>query len=218
MTSTRNIIAPPYHVQSTAKELRNGFPYFDHHDTISSLWTKKWRPPCASGIYPFGEGNVLDVDPIFAELVLRSGDDPHLLYQPDEYARPFLAVGKRLASEAASAASRSRPDEAKNLYLRAAAVFRIARFPINRSKLGQEAWERGKAAYEQAGQLLNPQSVPISLPFTHAEVSAGDQDAPIQAYLRLPKGERPAKGWPVILFICGLDAVYRRAIGVHLAR
>jgi hypothetical protein len=29
---------------------------------------------------------------------------------------------------------------------------------------------------------------------------------PIQAYLRLPAGKQPANGWPVLLFICGLDA------------
>ena len=32
------IIAPPYHVQSTAAELRSGFPYFSYHDSVSALW------------------------------------------------------------------------------------------------------------------------------------------------------------------------------------
>ena len=86
------------------------------------------------------------------------------------------------------------------------AVYRIARFPINRSPLSQEAWERGKAAYEMGGQLLDPPSVPVAVPFTHAAPSAGDRDTAIQAYLRLPKGSKPACGWPVMLLICGLDA------------
>jgi len=200
------ISAPPYHVQSTAEHLRDGLPYFEHHDSISKLWSQKWRPPCAHGIYPFTDGDVADFDPIFAELVRQSGDDPGLLYRPDDYAKPFLPVGERLVSQAEAAHAASRTDEARGLFLRAAAVFRIARFPINRSDVGQEAWRRGKAAYEQGGRLLDPPSVAVDIPFGHADVAAGDHDEPIGAYLRLPKGDRPPGGWPVLLFICGLDA------------
>ncbi|MEU5698023.1 alpha/beta hydrolase family protein [Streptomyces aurantiacus] len=96
--------------------------------------------------------------------------------------------------------------EGRDLFLRAAAICRIARFPVNRSPLGQEAWEKGKAAYEQGGRLLDPPSIPIGIPFTHADTAAGDLDADIAAYLRLPQGQKPATGWPVVLCICGLDA------------
>ena len=206
MQTLINISAPPYHVQSTAEHLRDGFPYFAHHESVSKLWAQKWRPPCSHGIYPFTDGDVADFDPIFADLADRSGDDPAILYRPDDYARPFLPVGERLTAQAADALSQSKLDQARNLYLRSAAVYRIARFPINRSELGQEAWRLGKAAYEEGGKLLDPPSVPVSLPFTHAEVAAADSERPIDAYLRLPKSERPAAGWPVLLFICGLDA------------
>ncbi len=206
MQTLMKIIAPPYHVQSTAEQLKDGFPYFPHHDSVSKLWSEKWRPLCSHGIYPFTDGDVADFDPIFADLVSRSGDDPVILYRPDDYARPFMPVGERLASRAAEALSQSKRDQALNLYLRAAAVFRIARFPINRPEVGQEAWQRGKAAYEEAGKLLDPPSVAVNLPFAHADVGAGDAERPIEAYLRMPKGDRPASGWPVLLFICGLDA------------
>ncbi|HEY3956152.1 MAG TPA: Scr1 family TA system antitoxin-like transcriptional regulator [Streptosporangiaceae bacterium] len=53
--------------------------------------------------------------------------------------------------------------------------------------------------------MLDPPSVPVGIPFTH-DTSAGDRDAAIAAYLRLPPGPKPAGGWPVLLFICGLDA------------
>ena len=201
-----NISVAPYHVQSTAEQLKGGFPYFAHHESVSKLWAEKWRPPCSRGIYPFTDGDVADFDPIFAELVNQSGDDPAILYRPDDYARSFLHVGERLASQAADALLQSKLDQARNLYLRSAAVYRIARFPINRSELGQEAWRFGKAAYEEGGKLLDPPSVSVKLPFAHADVAAGDIDRPIEAYLRLPKGDRPASGWPVLLFICGLDA------------
>ena len=206
MDMLMKVSAAPYHAQSTAEQLKGGFPYFAHHESVSKLWAEKWRPPCSRGIYPFTDGDVADFDPIFADLVNRSGDDPAILYRPDDYASAFLPVGEHLTSQAADALSQSKSDQALNLYLRSAAVFRIARFPINRSKLGQEAWRLGKAAYEQGGKLLDPPSVPVSLPFTHANADAGDTERPIEAYLRLPKGDRPASGWPIVLFICGLDA------------
>ena len=201
-----DIIVPPYHVQSSAVELHSGFPYFAHHDSVSALWSGKWRGPCAAGIYPFTDANVADFDPIFAALIEISSDDPAILYRPDDYAEPFLPVAQSLVAQAEAAASDGDTDVARDRYLRAAAVYRIARFPINRSALSQQAWEHGKAAYEQAGLLLDPPSVAVDIPFTHADVSAGDLDVPIPAYLRLPTGDRPEQGWPVLLFICGLDA------------
>ena len=195
-----------YHVQSTATSLRNGFPYFQHHQSVSALWAHKWRAPCAAGIYPFTDANVADFDPIFAELTSLSGDDAGLLYRPDDYARPFLPAGERLVVQAEDAASNGGVDAARDFFLRAAAVYRIARFPINRSPLGNEAWERGKAAYERGGVLLDPPSLPVAVPFTHADPSAGDRRTAIQAYLRIPGNEKPEAGWPVVLFVCGLDA------------
>ena len=206
VSSSSTIGKSHYHVQSTAETVRNGFPYFRHHDSVSALWGQKWRPSCAAGIYPFTDANVADFDPIFAELTSISGDDTSLLYRPDDYARPFLPVGQRLRARAEDAASDGRVDAAKDLFLRAAAVYRIARFPINRSPLGNEAWESGKSAYEKGGMLLDPPSVPVAVPFTHADPSAGDRQTAIQAYLRIPKTEKPGPGWPVVLFICGLDA------------
>jgi len=200
------IVAPPYHVQSTAPELRGGFPYFTHHGSVSALWSSKWRPLCAAGIYPFGEGKVSDFDSIFRSLSKISEDDSAILYRPDEYAKPFFPIAQQLMAQSQEAMSKGSTPEARDLFLRAAAVYRIARFPINRSPLSQEAWEKGKVAYEMAGELLDPASLPLEVPFTHVDTSAGDRDVGIQAYLRMPKGAKPVEGWPVLLFICGLDA------------
>lgn len=201
-----SIVAPPYHVQSTAAILRSNFPYFTHHDSVSALWRQKWRTPCVHGIYPFTDANVDDFDPIFEELVRDSGDDSEILFKPDVYAKPFFPVAKNLAALADDAEQQSDIAKARDLYLRAAAVYRIARFPINRSPISQEAWERGKAAYARGGRYLNPPSVAVNVPFSHADEFAGDSNVPIQAYLRLPETEKPKNGWPVALFICGLDA------------
>ena len=115
-------------------------------------------------------------------------------------------MGDQLAARAEEAIADGRSDRVRELFLRAAAVYRIARFPIVRSPLGEQAWDRGKAAYEKGGRLLDPPSVAVDIPFAHADPSAGDDDRPIQAYLRVPTGERPVHGWPVLLFVCGLDA------------
>lgn len=195
-----------YHVQSTALDLRDGFPYFAYHESVSALWSEKWRGPCAAGIYPFVDGKVEDFDPIFAGLTSISGDDPGILARPDDYAKPFLPVAERLLARAEEALSRGDRDGARELFHRGAAVYRIARFPINRSTLSQEAWLKGKAAYERGGELLDPPSVPIDIPFTAADPAAGDSGSFIPAYLRVPSGRPPEHGWPVLLFICGLDA------------
>jgi hypothetical protein len=140
--SDTSIIAPLYHVQSTAAELRSGFPYFGHHDSISALWSQKWRMPCVQGIYPFTEGGIQDFEPIFAELIRVSGNRSEFLYQPDEYAKPFFPVAEKLVAMAGASEADGDTVQARDLYLRAAAVYRIARFPINRSPMSQEAWER----------------------------------------------------------------------------
>ena len=202
----RAMAVPPYHVQSAAKDARNGFPYFAHHDSVSALWSGKWRKLCAAAIYPFTDADVVDFDPIFAELIRVSRDDPSILYRPDDYARPFISVGDAITRRAEEAEAQGDPDDARSLFLRAAAVFRIARFPIIRSPLGDEAWAKGKAAYERGGTLLAPASIPVAIPFAHADAAAGDRTDAIPAYLRVPAGGQPDGGWPVLLFVCGLDA------------
>ncbi len=198
-----------YHVQSTGglgDGFRDGFPYFHHHDSVSALWSKKWRPLSAAGIYPFTDGAVADFDPVFEELVTSSGDDPAILKSPDDYVKPFFGMADRLTCEGEDALANGDRDPARRLFLRAAAVCRIGRFPVNRSHLSQVAWERGKTVYEKGSELLDPPSISVDIPFARADTEVGDVDSPIPAYLRVPAGRPPIDGWPVLLFVCGLDA------------
>lgn len=206
MVSTARIACPPFHVQTTAELLRDGYPYFDHHDAVSLLWARKWRPNCVAGRYPFTDAEVEDFDPIFAELVEVSDDDPAILNRPDDYAQVFLPVADRLAATGRQLHADQALADARDLLLRAAAVYRIARFPINRSPLTQYAWECGRESYDLGGLLLDPPSLGVQIPFTHADPTRGDAPAPIPAYLRMPQGDAPRSGYPVVLFICGLDA------------
>jgi dienelactone hydrolase len=211
MTTTRDGIGRSYpvqqgyHVQQTAETKRGGFPYFAHHESVSALWSQKWRGPSAAASYPFGEGNVADFEPVFAELIETSGDDPAILRRPDDYARPFLPVARRLVTDAERALAENDVSAAREFFLRAATVYRIARFPVIRTPLTREAWEEGRAAYERGSRLLDPPSVPVDIPFKHADASAGDSGAPVRAYLRVPTGARPKAGWPVLLLLGGLD-------------
>ena len=197
---------PLYHVQSTATRLRDGFPYFAHHESVTALWETKWKAVCAHGIYPFTDANIADFEPIFQELRKLSGETADILKRPDEYAAPFFPVAQDLVDLGGKAEGEGDTATACELFLRAAAVYRIARFPINRSPQSELAWRLGKAAYEKGGKLLTPPSVGVEVPFTHCDPAAGDAPLPIQAYLRVPKGSNPKDGWPVVLFLCGLDA------------
>jgi pimeloyl-ACP methyl ester carboxylesterase len=173
---------------------------------VQALWSQKWRPLCSAGIYPFTGAKVEDFDPVFAELSRNSHDDPAILRQPDDYARPFFPAASQLVAAAEETLSKGDALAARDLFLRAGAIYKMARFPVNRSKLGHEAWDKGKAVHETASRLLDPPRLAVDIPFTHGDASAGDLDAAIPAYLRVPSGLKPVDGWPVVLVICGLDS------------
>ena len=57
-TGAPAVSARPYHVQTAAERLGDGFPWFAHHESVSRLWSEKWHKPCAAGIYPFTDADV----------------------------------------------------------------------------------------------------------------------------------------------------------------
>lgn len=63
-----------------------------------------------------------------------------------------------------------------------------------------------KDAYLRASKYIDPPNQEIHLPFHHADTSAGDKTSDIQIYLRLPNRQKPADGWPILIFLCGIDA------------
>ncbi|CRG89168.1 Protein ycf2 [Talaromyces islandicus] len=126
-------------------------------------------------------------------------------YDPDTFATAFFPVAKELEAKAAQAEITGNVKIASQLYLRAAALYRIARFPIARSSKTFEAWTLGKAAYMRASPYLDPINTEVTIPHTNADASAGDGNT-IRAYLRLPPHASAKEKVPVVLFICGLDA------------
>ncbi|SFK86664.1 hypothetical protein SAMN05421835_13939 [Amycolatopsis sacchari] len=48
-------MVPPYHVQSAG-----GFPSFAHHESVSALWSHKWRMDGGTGGLGKGQGRLPD--------------------------------------------------------------------------------------------------------------------------------------------------------------
>ncbi|KAH8886153.1 alpha/beta-hydrolase [Thozetella sp. PMI_491] len=208
----------PYYVQSTVDDPAT-FPY---HSSVSAIWEKKWQKPASMGIYPFVDGKEEDFRAAFSTLVKASDDNYSIFYNPDDYAKPFFSVAESLVTRAKSAEAGGEIEQARDLYFRAAAVYRISRFPINRSPLSQKAWELGKETYMAGARYLSPPIQEILIPHKHALPESGEAaDSVIPVYLRIPEGEKPADGWPVLLFICGLDAYrtdHTERISEHVRR
>ncbi|KAJ3562482.1 hypothetical protein NPX13_g8551 [Xylaria arbuscula] len=100
----------------------------NHHDGIEALWETKWRDPCSKGLYPFHDGSLEDFKPIFRELIdLKINDGTS-----EEYTQKFLPTATALEAKGDAlmrAADKESREKANELYLRAACVLRIARFP-----------------------------------------------------------------------------------------
>lgn len=205
MTSapSKSLTAIGYHVQASVDNI-NAFPF---HKSVSATWEGRWKFLAQHSLYPFTDGNGADFERIFQCLITDSNDDAAVFSDPDRYAAPFFPVAEELYQNGDVAEKSGDLDAARDFFLRCAAVYRIARFPINRSPATQKAWERGLDAYLRASPLLDPPNFPVKIPHSHALVSAGESTSDIiNAFVRIPKGEQPASGWPVVLFICGLDA------------
>jgi hypothetical protein len=93
------------------------------------------------GIYPFMFGTVGDFQPVVDDLIRKDLKEP---YDWDEYASTFFPQAEKLNKVAEEAEEKGELEKASEFYLRASAVYRIARFPAPRSEKQREAWEAGK--------------------------------------------------------------------------
>lgn len=169
------------------------------------------------GIYPFPDGEIRDFDKVFKTLIEMNLTEP---YDSDTYASAFFPVAEELETAAAKADTNGEMALASTLYLRAAALYRISRFPVSRSPKTFEAWERGKAAYSKGGKYLTPPNLEILIPHSYASAPDGDGNT-IQAYVRIPEHASKSSPVPVVLFVCGLDAYrtdFTSRIDEHLRR
>lgn len=170
-----------------------------HHESIKALWETKWKKPCSMGIYPFFDGKLEDFEPVFSQLIESHMRPP---YDFDAYAAAFFPVAEKLEHEAQAAQEANDLSRASEMYLRAAALYRISRFPIPRSPMQKEAWTRNKAAYMNGAKLLEGSFSEVHIPHNHAIEGEGSS---IPVYVRLPSHASPSSPVPCIIQIFGLD-------------
>ncbi|KAF2648194.1 alpha/beta-hydrolase [Lophiostoma macrostomum CBS 122681] len=192
---------------------------YGHARSIQKLWTQRWKFPCSKAVYPFHDGQFSDFEPIFDHLIKENINDPYT----DEYTNAFLPTAEDLV-EQAETLERDTPGKEKNrkeaidLYLRANAVFRIARFPYIGTPLKEQVFERQKEVYAKGFRLWDVPIEEVIVPHTYA---ANGDGADIPLYIRKPptspqpqtnghtngytKANPQTKKHPVILLITGLD-------------
>ncbi|KAK7748356.1 hypothetical protein SLS62_008619 [Diatrype stigma] len=177
--------APPRQWAMGAEAFNNVMP---HHDGIAALWETKWKFPCSKAVYPFHDGAYEDFEPVFRGLIergedLRDGTSP-------AYTRAFLPVAEALERRGDEAVDDD-PGKASALYLRAACVLRIARFPYicahpgarHRDPDKWDAWERQKRVYMKAARTWDAPVEEVRIPHVFRQGVDGDS---IPAYVRVP--------------------------------
>ncbi|KAI1212040.1 alpha/beta-hydrolase [Annulohypoxylon truncatum] len=181
-----------------------------HHAGIRALWETKWREPCRRSVYPFHDGAFEDFEPVFLDLIARDINDGNSA----EYTLAFVPTAQALEKRADDAVTKGEIEykEASDLYLRAACLLRIARFPYITGfpsisdSVKWEAWELQKAIYRKAGALWSPSPLlEVSIPHTFAQ---GRDGPSIPAYVRVPASTTPGsdqKPHPTVILLTGLD-------------
>ncbi|KAL6233789.1 hypothetical protein BDW75DRAFT_231663 [Aspergillus navahoensis] len=172
---------------------------YPHKGSIKTLWETKWRAACDKSVYPFHDGKLEDFEPIFEQLIAGNINDAY----SEAYTEAFLPFAGSLEQQAAAALRKGDVTAASGLLLRAAVVYRIARFPYvgpETTGLKRAAFERQKTAYLKATSWWKPQLQEKVIEHTHRK---GKDGTHIPIYLRLP--EDAASPVPCVLIMTGLD-------------
>ncbi|CAK7203812.1 hypothetical protein SEUCBS139899_006560 [Sporothrix eucalyptigena] len=190
-----------------------------HHAGIKALWESKWKFPCTQSVYPFHDGKYEDFEPIFEQLIANNTNDG----TSAAYTEAFFPIAEALTAQAdeilarieSSADKMADKKAASDLYLRACAVYRIARFPYITAapKVNDEvkwrAWQAQKAAYLKATKTWEVPIEEVLVPHIHrrkdAEGTISTEGDVIPVYVRLPPAAHAPKPVPVIILLTGLD-------------
>ncbi|TKA54060.1 hypothetical protein B0A55_13248, partial [Friedmanniomyces simplex] len=169
---------------------------YPHLESISALWHKKWKFPCERSLYPFHDGKYEDFAPVFHQLIEKNIHDCY----SEEYTQEFLPMAEGLVQKADDT-----PNEQEKiaLYLRACAVYRIARFPYINSAVKRDAYAAQKTAYMKAAALFQTPIQDVSIPHTAGLPHDEGQEIPL--YIRTPQSASPSHPCPAVILMCGLD-------------
>ncbi|KAI0503218.1 Alpha/Beta hydrolase protein [Xylaria bambusicola] len=175
-----------------------------HHDGVKALWETKWRLPCTKSVYPFHDGSFEDFEPIFTALISSGINDG----ADTAYTEAFFPTAASLENSGDEAMASGKKEEASKLYLRAACVLRIARFPYITGFNGPScpvkwrAWEMQKKVYMKAASAWSVPIKEVEVPHIHAQ----DTDrGVIPAYVRVPNTQTRDGSHPTVLLFTGLD-------------
>ncbi|CAI6331699.1 unnamed protein product [Periconia digitata] len=168
---------------------------YGHAGSIEKLWEMRWKFPCRRGVYPFHDGKFEDFEPIFNSIIANKINDPYT----DDYTNAFLPTAQNLVKQADQLARQGSIEEAKSLYLRANAVYRLARFPYIDTPLKTQVFSEQKETYLRGSSLWTVPIKEVTIPHTQA---VGNEHPKIPLYIRKPSGAGP---FPTILLITGLD-------------
>ena len=113
----------------------------------------------------------------------------------DDWAKGFMIPAERHFAEGRKAEAEGKIDAARESYLAAYRLFKIAHYPTNNSPQKQKAYERGVESFLAYAKFLTPKLEVVRIPFEGKE---------IVGYLRLPKAE--GKKVPLVYFATALDS------------
>lgn len=194
---------------------------YPHLASLRALWETKWQLPCKLSVYPFHDGDFSDFQPIFERLI----NDEVIDAYEDKYTTYFQPQAERLVQEANALCDDEGPSkediqkvrrERSKLYLRAACLLRIARFPSldasGPNGIKRQVWERQKEVYLKAAALWEDPMHEVVI--KHEQAGEGDGGS-IPLYVRTPKTNDGGKV-PVVLLLTGLDGHRPDNTGVQL--
>ncbi|KAJ2906013.1 hypothetical protein MKZ38_003496 [Zalerion maritima] len=162
--------------------------------------------PCTKSVYPFHDGLFEDFSPVFNSMIASNVPAGGL---SPEYTRAFFPTAQKVEEEGDEAMKAGDKEKASDLYLRAACLLRIARFPYITAYPGisdpdkWEAWEWQKKVYMKAAGEWKEPVEEVDVP--HVFAGDGDRDK-IPIYVRVPAGlGTEKKKCPVVILMTGLD-------------
>ena len=127
----------------------------------------------------------------------------------DAYTEAFFSTGEALTRQGDETAAARKLGLASELYLRAACVYRISRFPyitsfpVVNSESKWKAWEAQKDVYMKAASTWDIPMKEVMIPHT---AKKGADRHTIPTYVRLPvKAAKAGEKVPAVLLITGLD-------------
>ncbi|KAF9883866.1 hypothetical protein FE257_002709 [Aspergillus nanangensis] len=176
---------------------------YPHNGSLRVLWETRWKFACEKSIYPFHDGCIEDFKPIFDKLIAEGINDA----TSDEYTMTFFPIAHSLEERASQALIKGSISTAATLLCRAAAVYRISRFPYvditKPTSMKRAAFECQKEIYLTAASLWSAPLKETVIPHSHA--SAKDASH-IPIYIRLPeKAASLPHPVPVVIIATGLD-------------